>query len=205
MFRTARSYSGRQLLAFFVSTPSEKLFDQTRYFLYLNIMMTSLTSNTTFRVLSHEGFASVRENLRTGQKTLFADQSFQAGNMLCTFSERGIFSQPARLTLQTGINQHILLAPEFLQYVNHSCSPNIFFDTTTKQVLALKNIQAGEELVFFYPSTEWDMAEPFICHCGASNCLQQIRGAAYLPAEILRQYWLTDFIYRQLRQQALAA
>ena len=168
-------------------------------------MTTSQTLKTTFRVLSNEGFVSVQESLLTGQKALFANRPFQAGDLLCSFSDQGVFAKPERLTLQTGINQHIFLTPEFLQYTNHSCAPNIFFDTTARQVICLNDIQEGAEIVFFYPATEWEMAEPFACHCNADNCLQQVTGAASLPREVLRQYRLTDFIHRQLRFQPLAA
>lgn len=32
---------------------------------------------------------------------------------------------------------------------------------------ALRDIQPGDELSFFYPSTEWEMAQGFECKCGA--------------------------------------
>lgn len=53
--------------------------------------------------------------------------------------------------LQVGETEHIMLSPEWLQYVNHSCTPNVFFDTSTLKLIALKDIKAGEELCFFYP------------------------------------------------------
>ncbi|MBS1810043.1 MAG: SET domain-containing protein-lysine N-methyltransferase [Acidobacteria bacterium] len=169
-------------------------------------MTTSVTTTKTdFRVLSREAFATVRESILTGHRALFSQRAFRTGEILCSFSDRGVFSQPARLTLQTGLDEHILLFPEFLQYINHSCAPNIFFDTTSRQVICLTDIQEGKEIVFFYPSTEWDMADAFSCRCGASNCLQQIRGAAYLPPEILSQYRLTNFIQQQLRHQTAVA
>ena len=139
-------------------------------------MTTSQTLKTTFRVLSNEGFVSVQENLLTGQKALFANRPFQTGDLLCSFSDQGVFAKPERLTLQTGINQHIFLTPEFLQYTNHSCAPNIFFDTTARQVICLNDIQEGAEIVFFYPATEWEMAEPFACRCGSAQCGGEIRG-----------------------------
>jgi SET domain-containing protein len=40
-----------------------------------------------------------------------------------------------------------------MQYINHSCDPNVAFDTTAFKLVALKDIKAGDELVFFYPST----------------------------------------------------
>ena len=98
------------------------------------------------------------------------------------------------LTVQTGEDKHITLQPEFLQYINHSCYPNVFFDTTAMQLVALKEIQPGDELMFFYPSTEWDMSQPFDCFCGTTQCLHRIQGAAYLSDEEAKRYRLTDFI-----------
>ena len=37
------------------------------------------------------------------------------------------------------------------------------------RLTALRPISEGDELTFFYPSTEWAMAEPFECGCGAAG------------------------------------
>lgn len=163
-------------------------------------MTTSVTTQPIIRFHSATEFATVRESLSDGHKGLFTNEPFCAGDVLCAFSARETHATPSRLTLQTGPQEHILLSPECLQYANHSCAPNIFFDTTTRQIIALTNIQAGEALTFFYPSTEWAMDEPFACRCGAASCLQEIRGAASLSAEVLQRYRLTDFIQQQLAQ-----
>jgi hypothetical protein len=67
------------------------------------------------------------------------------------------------------------------------------------QVIALKDIEPNEELCFFYPSTELNMAQPFLCYCGSKDCLQNIKGAKYIPSEIIGKYKLTDFIKEQLK------
>jgi hypothetical protein len=78
--------------------------------------------------------------------------------------------------------------------------PNIFFDTTAYEVICLVEIKTGDQLAYFYPSTEWIMAEPFKCDCGMSNCLGYINGASYLSIEVLADYRLSDFIYEQLKK-----
>jgi len=103
--------------------------------------------------------------------------------------------------VQRGVGEHITLMPQFLQYINHSCNPNVFFDTSSMEVIALKDIEPNEEFSFFYPSTEIDMAQPFICFCGSKDCLQNIKGAKYIPGEILKKYRLTDFIQQQLQNK----
>ena len=121
--------------------------------------------------------------------------------MICHF-HAGITQDHAdRFTVQIDESKHITLVPEVLQYVNHSCSPTAFFDTTSMELICLKEIQPGDEITFFYPSTEWEMAEPFTCNCGSPACLEVINGASSLPVEILETYKLTDFIREMIRRR----
>jgi hypothetical protein len=134
----------------------------------------------------------------TKQKSLCSSKAFKENESITAFTAASTLEEPTYLTIQIDINKHITLQPDYLQYVNHSCKPNVFFNTTTFQFTALRDIAAGEELTFFYPSTEWDMAQTFQCHCGNDNCLQMIRGAKYLAADVLKHYQLTDFIIKML-------
>ena len=159
------------------------------------------TTNPVYTVISNHGFAEIVQNSFTQQRSLHAFSAFIAGDILCSFSAGETVSQPTYLTVQVGIEKHITLQPEFLQYINHSCNPNVFFDTTTFQLMALKNIELGDEFSFFYPSTEWNMAQPFNCFCNTANCLHQIQGAVYLDNAVLQKYRLTDFIQEQVRKR----
>jgi hypothetical protein len=163
--------------------------------------MVTLT-NPRYRTISDHNFAVVQQSLTTNQKALFAQQLFQPGEMIAEFSAGTIAAEPTYLTVQVDTGKHITLQPEFLQYINHSCAPNVFFNTTTMQLVALKEIHEGEEMTFFYPSTEWEMKQPFNCYCGSDNCLGQIQGAAYLPKNVWKQYRLTDFIQQQLAKRS---
>ena len=113
---------------------------------------------------------------------------------MSTFGARDILKKPNYLSVQIDQHQHILLEPEFLQYINHSCDPNVCFDTSKMTVTALRKIEIGEELTFFYPSTEWSMARGFKCHCKTQECLGKIQGAAHLSLDILRKYKLSEHI-----------
>ena len=159
-------------------------------------------SSADYRTISDHNFAVVRQNIINDQKGFFAQQPYQPGDIVTSFSAREIVTEPNYLTVQVGIGQHILLHPEHLQYINHSCDPNIFFDTHAMHIVALRPIAEGDEMTFFYPSTEWDMAQPFSCHCGTARCLGQIQGAAYINEGILQQYQLTRFIQQQLHDRS---
>lgn len=161
-------------------------------------MQEILLVDNAIQVISNHGFAEVRFNLQSKQNTLVAMQDFHAGQVISSFSPGVIKNIPDYLTVQTGVDVHITLQPEFLQYINHSCEPNAFFDTTAMKLFALKDIKAGDEFSFFYPSTEWAMAQPFYCYCGSESCLQSIQGASFLTHHQLEKYRFTDFINKQL-------
>lgn len=164
-------------------------------------MSTNTITSPALQVISQHVFAEVVKNNSTGQKSLLATVSFQPGDIIAPFHAGVVQDYPTYLTVQTGINRHITLMPEFLQYINHSCDPNVFFDTTAMQLVCLKPLQPGDEMTFFYPSTEWDMAQPFVCNCGTDRCLQLINGASHLSGETLKKYRLTDFISEQAKEK----
>ena len=164
-------------------------------------MINSAITNASLEIISNHSFAEIIQNNITNQKSLHAVIPIKKGDVISKFHAGQVYSVPNYLTVQTGVGNHITLQPEFLQYINHSCSPNVFFDTTTMEVIALKDIEPNEEFSFFYPSTEIDMAQPFICYCGSKDCLQNIKGAKYIPGEILKSYRLTDFIQQQLQHK----
>jgi hypothetical protein len=149
-------------------------------------------------MLSRHGFADIMQNNSTGEKSLHATAFFDAGETISVFNAAKLLETPNYLTVQIGEDKHIILDPEFLQYINHSCDPNVFFDTTKMELIALKEIQPGDELLFFYPSTEWDMNQPFDCFCGTTKCLHRIKGAAYLKKSEVAKYRLTNFILEKL-------
>jgi len=95
-------------------------------------------------------------------------------------------------TVQTSRNRHVF--GETLAKLNHSCEPSLIVDTVKRECRAVRDIQPGEELNFFYPSTEWTMQQPFSCTCSSAACIGQVQGAAFLEAVKLRKYWLNPHI-----------
>jgi hypothetical protein len=148
--------------------------------------------------ISHYGFATLYQNNITGEKSLHATISHKEGDIFSKFEAAETLAAPNKYTVQIDDEIHIILDPEFLQYINHSCNPNVFFDTSRMELSCLKDISAGDELTFFYPSTEFAMASPFNCFCGANNCLHKIQGASFLSQEVIHNYKFTDFIMQKL-------
>ncbi|MEO5947655.1 MAG: SET domain-containing protein-lysine N-methyltransferase [Chitinophagaceae bacterium] len=163
--------------------------------------MDTLTA-PAYRVISNHDFAERRQKISNDQNALFALRSYLPGEVIADFSAGTISAEPTYLTVQVGNRKHITLQPAFLQYINHSCDPNVFFNTSTLQLVVLKNIQEQDELGFFYPSAEWKMTQSFGCYCGSPKCIGTVRGAFFLSPEIQTQYRFTDFIQQQLAKKA---
>jgi hypothetical protein len=150
--------------------------------------------NDAFILISSHEHCEVRQNKENKQHGLFTNASFKAGDTIVAFDASKIVDTPNYLTVQVSEHKHIYLFPEYLQYVNHCCEPNVIFNTTTMQLECISDIETGEELRFFYPATEWKIAQQFICNCGKPSCVGLIQGAADTPTEVLNKYKLTDFI-----------
>ena len=53
-------------------------------------------------------------------------------------------------------------------------------DVPSRAVVARRPIAAGDELRFDYNTTEWEMAEPFVCNCRTPRCVGVALGFAHL-------------------------
>lgn len=135
---------------------------------------------------------------RSGTNSLVATRPFNPGEVITPFSAASRHTEPTVWTVQIDESEHVELAPTQLRYCNHSCDPNCFFDVDAYEFVALRDINAGDELTFFYPSTEWDMHQPFDCHCGSTVCLGEVTGAASTPREALARYRVSNFIRGRL-------
>ncbi|TQS35155.1 hypothetical protein Golomagni_04431 [Golovinomyces magnicellulatus] len=108
-----------------------------------------------------------------------------------------VTSQPTYATVQIDAKSHMNLNSDLL-YINHSCEPSLFFDITAREVrTGPEGLKVGQELTFFYPSTEWSMVQSFDCICGTPSCLGRISGARDLGSTRLSGQWL-NFHIREL-------
>jgi len=144
------------------------------------------------------------------RSSMMTQRSWAKGEVIAWL--KGLTPGPKRYTsvqCGKGPNDHIELNSD-LVYINHSCEPNVCFDLSSPdrsqwQLRALRNIKAGETLEFFYPSTEWNMDQPFKCECGTKSCVGTIQGAKYLSAKVLlpRGYinsWIIELVQERDEQ-----
>jgi hypothetical protein len=108
---------------------------------------------------SHPGLFKV---IRQGDPTSFtsklvAERDFEKDSVIADLT--GLTPGPKRYSsVQISAKEHVELNSDLL-YLNHSCDPSTYLDVTKKAIVALRDLKTGDELTFFYPSTEWDMGK----------------------------------------------
>ena len=70
-------------------------------------------------------------------------------------------------------------------FVNHTCDPNCETDQIDDRIwiIAMRNIEQGEELTYDYNLFDGDPGEEAPCYCGLKGC----RGTMFSKEEIARQ------------------
>ena len=132
--------------------------------------------------------------IRTHNKyrSLTTTQPLKRGEIICEIPTESLYDKPNQFTVQIGVDQHVEVKE--LASMNHSCNPSTILDTTRMLVFAARDLNPGDKLTFFYPSTEWEMSSPFICLCGAPNCIHVVAGARFLPLSTLETHFLNHHI-----------
>jgi len=127
---------------------------------------------------------------------LVAKRQFKPGELILPLTGR--LAPVSYKTIQIDANSHV--EGPVLAFINHSCRPSAVVVTQDCAVRAFTKLEIGEEVTFFYPSTEWEMARPFECSCGEPDCIGYVAGARYLSAAIFTRYFINLHI-RQLSVQ----
>lgn len=83
-----------------------------------------------------------------------------------------------------------LETPEVLEPTdcfNHSCEPNVGF-TGQIGLVAMRDIEEGEELNFDYAMCDGTPYDEFDCYCGAENCRTRVSGDDWKNPELWERY-----------------
>lgn len=108
---------------------------------------------------SHPGIIQV---VRQGTPEQFSSRiellkGFDKGEVVVDLT--GLTPGPKRYSsVQVSATEHVELNSD-LVFMNHSCDPTMHFDVDRMAIVALRSVKPGDELTFFYPSTEWDMGK----------------------------------------------
>lgn len=129
---------------------------------------------------------------------------FAPGEAVLSF-EGPACAAPSRFTVQVGADLHVAPDDALWAYVNHSCDPScvIAFEPSgagPARLVARRAIARGEQITFNYLTTEWELAAPFECTCGAPACAGTVRGFAHLDraARAALASWLAPHLASRL-------
>jgi len=72
--------------------------------------------------------------------------------------------------------------------LNHSCEPNIWYGENELTLVAMRNIEAGEELMIDYCLFSSDKELEFECACGHKECRKKVTGQDYQKKDLIKKY-----------------
>ncbi len=93
-----------------------------------------------------------------------------------------------RLSIQIEENLFLVALNEGpSDYVNHSCEPNGGLSGQI-ELVALRDIAAGEEITFDYAMSDGSDYDEFECECGAPACRGTVRGTDWRDPALWEKY-----------------
>jgi uncharacterized protein len=140
---------------------------------------------------------------------VFAIAPISAGTTVAAFGGRAMHRDEfARLdvhrrTHAIQIDEDIFLVsrPELdpADYVNHSCEPNAGI-LGSVLVVAMRDIERGEEICFDYAMCDADDYDEFVCECGTPSCRGLVTGADWMRPELQTRYagFFSAYIARRI-------
>ena len=139
---------------------------------------------------------------------IVASKRIRRGEKILEFPGELVFQEEVRnpnAALQLDGNLFLESHGSIDENLNHSCDPNCYVDFRQLILVALKEIQKGEELTFDYNTSEYDLIDQgcsFTCLCGSLNCVGEVKGFRYLPVDHKKKIepFLSPFLKRKWRK-----
>lgn len=128
--------------------------------------------------------------------SVVAREPVQKGGLLAVFGgvvyewETFICLPERERSLSLQIEDRHFLVPRPIgkgDFVNHSCNPNAGLSGQIILV-AMRDIQIGEEVCFDYAMSDTVPYDEFDCLCGAPNCRGKVSGADWQKPELQKRY-----------------
>ena len=83
---------------------------------------------------------------------------------------------------------------------NHSCEPNLGF-TGQIGLVAMRDIQVGEELAFDYAMSDGEPYDEFECDCGSPACRHKVTGNDWALPALWKKYdgYFSSYLARRIQ------
>ncbi len=111
--------------------------------------------------------------------------------------------QQHSVQIEEGLYSATIGGAESADFINHSCDPNLGLRGQITLV-ALRDIEAGEEVCFDYAMTDSTPYDEFECHCGSANCRGTVRGEDWQLPELWAKYagYFSPYLQRRIDRLA---
>jgi len=161
----------------------------------------------------HPSYLSPRLELRTcpekGGSGLFACEPLRAGEVLATWG--GVVVPGERLyeysdyarTHGLQVEDNLFLLPltddDPSDCFNHSCDPNAGLNGQISLV-AMRDIEAGEEVCFDYAMSDSNPYDEFECGCGSPLCRGRVTANDWQRADLQQRYrgYFSPYLQRRI-------
>lgn len=159
------------------------------------------------------GLIQTVENVEKGGYASHANRRIAQGELLAMWggtivTAEQLPSLPDRLRqLSIQVEESLYLVTMVVgggDYINHSCDPNAGLYGQIGLV-ALRDIEAGEEICFDYAMSDSSDYDEFECGCGASNCRGRVTGRDWQIPELWERYqgYFSPYIEKKIERTRL--
>jgi uncharacterized protein len=151
----------------------------------------------------------VKSEPEKGGAGVYARQRIPAGEIVMIWggriiSERDIEQVPEAnrrsvVQVEEGLYTSTVGEPEPVDFINHSCNANVGMSGQVVLV-AMRDIEVGEEACFDYAMTDGSSYDEFECVCGAPNCRGWITGNDWKRPELWERYagYFSPYLQRRI-------
>ena len=151
----------------------------------------------------------VRANPAKGGQGLYARQPLQADEVVLIWGGRTISADELTqvpderrhcvVQIEEGFYTITIDPPEPTDYINHSCNANAGLRGQVV-VVAMRDIEAGEEVCFDYAMTDDNPYDEFECACGAPDCRGWVTGNDWKRPELWERYagYFSAYLQRRI-------
>ncbi len=111
--------------------------------------------------------------------------------------------QQHSVQIEEGLYLATIGGAESADFINHSCDPNLGLRGQIALV-ALRDIEVGEEVCFDYAMTDCTPYDEFECRCGTAICRGTVRGDDWQLPELWAKYagYFSPYLQRRIDRLA---
>jgi uncharacterized protein len=92
--------------------------------------------------------------------------------------------------------------------VNHSCEANVGIrsnNVSAYDFIALRDVKKGEEVLWDYETSEYNLYGQFLCSCGVSNCRGILKGFHSHGQTVIELYgkeYVAPYLFQDPRKES---